>query len=61
VTIGDVLAATEYVCVCFEVIDSRIENWRIKLPDTVADNGSSSRVLLGTKRCKPAELALESA
>lgn len=59
VTIKDVLAATEYVCVCFEVIDSRIENWRIKLPDTVADNGSSCRVLLGTKRCDPANLILD--
>lgn len=59
VTIADVLAATDYVSVCFEVIDSRIVNWQIKLPDTVADNGSSSRVLLGPERHKPAELALD--
>ena len=59
VTIADVLAATDYVCVCFEVIDSRIVNWQIKLPDTVADNGSSSRVLLGLERHKPTELALD--
>ena len=59
VTIADVLAATDYVCVCFEVIDSRIVNWQIKLPDTVADNGSSSRVLLGPERHKPGELALD--
>jgi 2-keto-4-pentenoate hydratase len=59
VTIADVLAATDYVSVCFEVIDSRIVNWQIKLPDTVADNGSSSRVLLGPERHKPWELALD--
>ena len=59
VTIADVLAATDYVSVCFEVIDSRIVNWQIKLPDTVADNGSSSRVLLGPERHKPGELELD--
>lgn len=54
----DVLAATDYISVCFEVIDSRIINWRIKLADTVADNGSSARVVMGTKRVKPDELDL---
>ncbi len=47
VGVADVLAATEYVCVCFEVIDSRIIDWRVRLQDTVADNGSSARVVLG--------------
>jgi len=60
VTIADVLAATDYVCACFEVIDSRIINWQIKLPDTVADNGSSSRVLLGDQHFAPGALALDS-
>lgn len=40
VTIAQVLAATETVMPCFEVVDSRIENWRIKIQDTVADNAS---------------------
>jgi 2-keto-4-pentenoate hydratase len=30
-----------------EIIDSRIEDWRIKLPDTIADNASSAGVVLG--------------
>jgi 2-oxopent-4-enoate hydratase len=59
VSLADVLAATEYVSVCFEVIDSRIEDWRIKIQDTVADNGSSARVVLGALRVKPSGLALE--
>lgn len=56
----DVLEATEYVTICFEIIDSRIRNWRIKLQDTVADNGSSARVILGSRRVKPRDLELGS-
>ena len=52
---AQVLAATEALAVAVEVIDSRIEDWRIKLVDTIADNasygalavGSWSRALLG--------------
>ena len=58
-TIEDVLEATDYISVCFEVIDSRIKDWRIKLPDTVADNGSSARVVMGSKKVKPDALQLE--
>lgn len=50
VTGDDVLAATDHVVTCFEVIDSRIAGWRIRLEDTVADNGSSARVVLGPAR-----------
>jgi len=57
--IAEVLAATDYVTACFEVIDSRIVDWRIRIQDTVADNGSSARVLLGNLRIKPADLALD--
>lgn len=49
VTVADVLAATKYVVPSIEVVDSRIENWKIKLSDTIADNGSSARVVLGSK------------
>lgn len=40
ITNADVLAATEAVLPCFEVVDSRIENWQIKIQDTVSDNAS---------------------
>src|SRR5699024_3438425 len=43
----DVFEATDYVVPAFEVIDSRIANWDIKFEDTVADNGSSARAVLG--------------
>ena len=53
----DVLAATEYIVPSLELIDSRITNWQIKLPDTIADNASSAGVILGEARRTPAELA----
>lgn len=50
VTREDVIAATDYVVPALEVIDSRIADWKIKLVDTIADNASCARVVLGTKR-----------
>jgi 2-keto-4-pentenoate hydratase len=47
VSAADVLRATDFVLPAIEVIDSRIANWKIKLPDTIADNASSARVVLG--------------
>lgn len=46
-TVADVLRATAFVLPAIEVIDSRIVDWRITLPDTIADNASSARVVLG--------------
>lgn len=59
VTIEDVLAATHYISVSMEVIDSRIADWRIKLQDTVADNGSSARIIVGSRRVQPSALTLD--
>jgi 2-keto-4-pentenoate hydratase len=50
VTASDVRSATDYVAGAFEIVDSRVSDWRIKLPDTVADNASSGRYILGKKR-----------
>jgi 2-keto-4-pentenoate hydratase len=47
VTPMEVLAATRFVAPALEIIDSRIEGWKIKLCDTIADNASSARVVLG--------------
>lgn len=40
VTAERALAATQALAPAFEIVDSRIEDWRIKLPDTIADNAS---------------------
>lgn len=50
VTPEDVLRATEYVVCAFEIVDSRVGDWKIKLPDTVADNASSGCYVLGKKK-----------
>jgi len=47
VTPGDVLDATERVMACFEVVDSRITDWKIRIQDTIADNASSGLFVLG--------------
>ncbi len=47
VTPQEVLVATEALAIAVEVVDSRIEDWRIKLPDTIADNASYGGFTLG--------------
>ncbi|QGP90902.1 2-hydroxyhexa-2,4-dienoate hydratase [Neomoorella glycerini] len=49
VTIADVYRATEGIMPAFEIVDSRIRDWKIKLPDTIADNASSARLVLGSR------------
>jgi 2-oxopent-4-enoate hydratase len=61
VTAADVLAATDYVVPSLEVIDSRIANWKMALTDTVADNASCARAVLGSQRTQPAEVVLAAA
>lgn len=58
VTAEDVLAATEYVVPCFEIVDSRIRNWDITIEDTVADNASCGIFALGSTRVDPNSLDL---
>lgn len=58
VTNADVLRATEGVMACFEIVDSRIEGWKIKIEDTVADNASSGMLVLGERMVDPAALDL---
>ena len=48
VTVADVYEATKYVVPSIEIVDSRIQDWKIKLQDTVADNGSSARLMVGS-------------
>ena len=58
VTAADVLRATECVVPCFEIVDSRIQDWKIKIQDTVADNASCGVLVLGGRRKSPADIDL---
>lgn len=61
VTASDVLAATESVVCCFEIVDSRIDDWKIRIEDTVADNASCGVFALGEQLIDPRTLDLAAA
>ncbi len=58
VTAADVLRATDCVLPCFEIVDSRIRDWKIKIQDTVADNASCGVFVLGGQAGDPRKLDL---
>ena len=61
ITNAQVLAATEAVLPCFEIVDSRIRDWKIKIQDTVADNASCGMFVLGNEAVSPIGLDLTTA
>lgn len=56
VTAMDVIRATDYVAPCFEIVDSRITDWKIKIQDTVADNASCGVFVVGEAKGDPRKL-----
>jgi 2-oxopent-4-enoate/cis-2-oxohex-4-enoate hydratase len=56
ITAMDVIRATDYVVPCFEIVDSRITDWQIKIQDTVADNASCGVFVLGKTKGDPRKL-----
>jgi 2-keto-4-pentenoate hydratase len=59
VTTLDLLQATDYIVPALEIVDSRVKDWKIKLPDTIADNASSGFYVLGERKAKVDEINLE--
>lgn len=53
ITAHAVLAATDALVPCFEIVDSRIADWKIAIEDTVADNASAAAFVLGRERVSP--------
>lgn len=60
VTDADVLDATAAIAPCFEIVDSRIKDWKIGIVDTVADNASCGVFVIGAARADPRAFDLPS-
>lgn len=58
ITAADVLRATDFVMPCFEIVDSRIRDWKIRIQDTVADNASAAMFVLGGQAVDPRDVDL---
>lgn len=58
ITNAEVLRATECVMPCFEIVDSRIRDWKITIQDTVADNASCGLFVLGDQIVNPRRVDL---
>ena len=58
ITAQQLLDATDWVAPCFEIVDSRIEDWNISIVDTVADNASCGVFVIGDKHTDPTTLDL---
>jgi 2-oxo-3-hexenedioate decarboxylase len=58
VTPAQAMLAVKGVCAALEVIDSRYKDFKFTLTDVVADNASSTRVVLGSDILSPLEVSL---
>ena len=59
ITKEDVILATEKIIPCFEIVDSRIDDWKIKIQDTIADNASCGIFILGEGSSSPEKFAMD--
>lgn len=61
VTMAELIRAVEYVVPALEIVDSAIEDWKITISDTVADNASAASYVLGKNptRLHQLDLSLE--
>jgi 2-keto-4-pentenoate hydratase len=59
--ISELLSKIEYVCAAIEIVGSRVENWNIRITDTVADNASASHFVLGEAHVAPGQIDFENA
>ncbi|QFG27628.1 2-keto-4-pentenoate hydratase [Actinomadura sp. WMMB 499] len=57
-TVADVIRATAFALPAIEVVGSRVRDWDITLPDTIADNASSGMYVLGNRPVKLADVDL---
>ncbi|PRX27315.1 2-keto-4-pentenoate hydratase [Paraburkholderia sp. BL18I3N2] len=58
--LSDLAAKIEWVAPALEIVDSRIADWRIGIVETIADNASSGRFVIGQKTNFNSEIDLVS-
>ena len=58
---SELLEKIDYVSAAIEIVGSRVENWNIRITDTVADNASASHFVLGEARITPDLVDFENA
>ena len=56
--LDEIAAAIDYAVAAAEIVDSAIANWRITLADTVADNASGAKFMIGKDRKKLSQIDL---
>jgi 2-oxopent-4-enoate/cis-2-oxohex-4-enoate hydratase len=59
ITKEDVISATKKIVPCFEIVDSRIKSWNIKIQDTIADNASCGIFVLGEGSSPPEQFPMD--
>lgn len=57
-SLQELIAAVAYALPAIEIVDTAIENWNIKLFDTIADNASAGGYVLGTSPRKVTDVDL---
>ncbi|MGE3303842.1 MAG: 2-keto-4-pentenoate hydratase [Hyphomonadaceae bacterium] len=60
-TMGELMSAIDFAVPALEIVDSRIADWKISIVDTIADNGSSARYVLGAAPRRLTDVDLETA
>ncbi len=58
ITTASIISSIEYALASIELVGSRIQNWDIRITDTIADNASASHWVLGHKPVKLENLDL---
>jgi 2-keto-4-pentenoate hydratase len=58
ISFSELLAGIDCALAAIEIVDSRIARWDIGIVDTVADNASSARYVLGTEPISPRSVDL---
>lgn len=60
ITDEEALESVDFAVAALEIVDSRIRDWDITIADTVADNASSGRYVLGRQRIDPRSVEIPS-